>query len=156
MEMEQIGFPGASPSEHLDPGADEPLEGSIIDGGKDTVRRPRPVLVGGRERRRCGERIRRLVCGRVVERLDINPREETTGVGQLPGAPERAGSEARTPASRRQRSRELPRDLRGSATRKEKQPRNNPASRRQTGRDPVTPQLPLTFFPHHPPPPRVS
>ena len=131
MEMEQIGLPGPGAPEHPDPGADEPLEGSIIDGSKDAIGRPRPVLVRGRERQRRGQRIRQRECGRVVEGLDVDPREEAARVRQLPRAPERTGSEARLPASPRQRSRELPRDLRRSATRKEKQPRNDPAPRSQ-------------------------
>jgi len=153
MQMKQIGLPGAGASEHLDPGADEPLEGSIIDGSKDAVWRPRPVLVGGRERHGRGQRIRQLECGRVVERLDVDPREEAARVRQLPLAPQRAGGEARLPASPRQRSREFPRDLRRSAAGKEKQPRNDPASRRRTTGYAVTPPPPLACFPDHRNPP---
>jgi len=98
VEMEQIGLPRTSQPEHLDPGADEPLVGGIIDGGKDPVGRPRPVLVGGRERHRRGERIGQLECGRVVERLDLDPREEAGRVRQLPRAPERASCDGRLPA----------------------------------------------------------
>src|SRR6266540_3717307 len=156
MEVQQIGIPGTSASEHADPGPDEPLEGSIIDGSKDAVRRPRPVLVGGRERHGRGERIRQLECGRIVERLDVDPREEAARARQLPRAPKRAGSEARLPASPRQRSRKFPRDLRRSAARKEKQPRNDAPSRRRTAGFAVTPPPPLAFFPYHRKPPNSA
>src|SRR5262249_2712196 len=144
MEMEQIGLPGAGASEYVDPGADEPLEGRIIDGSKDAVWRPRPVLVGGREGHRRRERIAQLEPGRVVERLDVEPGEEAARVRELPGRPERPGGEARLPASLRQRSRELPRDLRRSATGKEKQARNDPAGRRRATGAAGTPPPPAT------------
>src|SRR5207248_712139 len=114
--------------EQLDPGSDEPFVGSIVDGGKDAIRRIRATLVGGLEGNGGGQWLRELERGRVVERLDVDPGEEAGRVGRLARLSERARGERRLPACGRQCAGKRARHLRRAAAGEEEEGRDDEAA----------------------------
>jgi hypothetical protein len=129
VQMEQVGRARPGAREQLDPGSDEPLEGGMVDGGKDAIGRVRAILVGGLEGNGGGQWLRELERGRVVERLDVDPGEEAGRVGRLARLSERAGGERRLPACGRQCASERAGDLRRAATGEEEERRDDESVR---------------------------
>jgi len=80
--MEQVGGTRTGAREQLGPSSDESFVGRIVDGGKDAIGPSRAILVGGLEGNGRRQWLCKLECGRVVERVDVEPGEEAPRVGR--------------------------------------------------------------------------
>jgi hypothetical protein len=129
VEVEQIGAGGAGAGERLRPGCHEALIGGIVDRGEDAIGPGRPVLVGGLEGDRRRERIGELERPRVVDRRDVDPGVEASGMRRIAGLAERAGGERHLPARLGQCPGERAGHLRRAAAREEEQRRTDPTPR---------------------------
>src|SRR5207245_6379622 len=107
-----------------------PLVGGVVDRGEDAVGASRSVLIRGLKRNRGGKRVSDTQRWRIIDRGDVDAREEARRVRRGARPAERARGQAYLPASLGERPGERARDLRRTAAGKKEQCRTDTTSNR--------------------------